>query len=141
MGWKLIDAGAVGAVGDEVLLGADGGARVDEAEGLAACIVKRPGLGREVDLLRPWRRSLLVIQRAGHDHQQSTTTATTARRLATTCRPATVARARKGAEVARYWKRISCWRLWMAARLSRIGGATGSSHPVRPASDRRVSVG
>jgi hypothetical protein len=56
-------------VGGEVVLGADRGGRIDEAERLAAGVVDRPGVGRDVEFSGPQRRSLLAIDVAGHDHQ------------------------------------------------------------------------
>jgi hypothetical protein len=41
---ELIDAGAVGEMGGQVVLGAHRGGGVDEAERLTACVVDRPPL-------------------------------------------------------------------------------------------------
>src|SRR4030095_13896916 len=66
---KFVDVAAVGEVGGQVVLGADRGGRVDEAECLAAGIVDRPGVGRTGEVLGPRRRPNPVVDEPGHGHQ------------------------------------------------------------------------
>jgi hypothetical protein len=100
---ELVDVGAVGEVGNQVVVGADGRSRIDEGQCLAAGLIDRPIIGRAGEVLGPRRRADPMIDVAGYDHQRRQQACQDPRRRATARSPAMAARARKGAAVARYW--------------------------------------